>query len=376
MTHVLHLFDGDADWEQRVAVAQLLGSIPRDRCRQTLASVDARVPAADWFSNGEVVRFPVRFGAGFLGAASVRRLVQRHRIDVIHAWGTLAASAAAGAARQTGCALLVGRFDPGVTDRQAKLLSTLSQGPAFAISCASGTVRRRLIEKGVSPDACVIVRPGVDFAVINTAKGNTSIRADLGLSPDDRVIVAGHPVVRGGGHERIVWSAQLRHYFDTSYRTIIYGNSPECVRLRRLSRGLSFAHSVIWPGSRYRYEELIAVADVHVITPTRDVSTTSVAWAMAASVPVIGTAVHSIAELITHHRNGLLIKPQPGPGMAVSIAAGLLELHTLTKETEAARGQAYQVFGVRRFADQHVQLYDHLVAGQPPGKGIKDSAID
>lgn len=373
MTRILHLFDRNADWEQRVAVTQFLERVSDEQHPQWLASLCGRVPAPSWFESKPVTRIQARLDVAFSASPSLGRLLEAHRIDVIHAWGTQAAVAAS-AARSNGCGLVVGRFDPHVSAGEARICRTISGNERFAFSCSSERVRRRLIENGVPADRCVVVRPGVDFARIRTAKKNKSLRRDLGLSPEHRVLVASPPASRRGGHDRILWGGQLCRYLDPSCRSIFYGTSAECDRLKRLSKRMLVPSATIWPGETHRYEDLVAMADALIITANGDVSTTSIAWAMAASVPVLGSAVYSVAELIAHKHNGLLIKPDTGPATSVGIASMVTQLDTLSREKEVARGQAYEVFSARRFADQHLTLYANLAGGVRPSENIHDSA--
>lgn len=370
----LHLLDDQVDWEQRLAVTQLLDRASREKNVQTLAALDPRVARLDWFNGRQVTYLSARFGAGFLAAPALSRYLDVHNINVIHAWGMPAASAAA-AARSEHRSLIVHRFDPHVTDQTAKLLRTIAQCTRFAVACAGGTVRRRLIEKGVPADACVVIRPGVDFQRISAAKKKRdSVRDALGLAADHRLILAAHPVVARTGHERIVWSAVLQHHTDPNFRYVVFGDNPQCQRLKRLTDRLHDRDALIWPGNTHHYEDLIAVADALVITPFDDVATTSIAWAMAACVPVVGSAVYAVAELISHKHNGLLIKPQRSPRMSVEIAAAVFKIDDLAKEKEVARGQAYEIFSVRRYIDQLQTLQQNLAADIPPATNITDSA--
>ena len=375
MTRVLHLLDGQADWEQRLAVSQLLARVPPKQCGQTVASLDRRVHSSRWFEGVPVAALPCDFGTGLLSAPALSRLIRANRIDVVHAWGPEAAkAAAAGADRGRTCRLVISQFDPNLPARQAKLLRTLGQESGLAFSCASETVRRRLVERGIAPDRCAVIRPGVDFAAINAAKRDRSLPLRLGLSTSDRVLVVGPPVQRGDGRDRAVWAGHLTRYIGEPYRTIVYGHTRQCHRLRRLSGRMPPRDAIVWAGAGYRYEALIAIADALVITPDHDVSTTAVCWAMAASTAVIGSAVYAVAELVAHRQSGLLIKPGPGPAMAVKIAECVRQIDSLTKEKEFARGSAYEAFGVRRFADQHARLYENLLGGAEAGHGIQDSA--
>jgi glycosyltransferase involved in cell wall biosynthesis len=376
MTRVLHLLDGEADWEQRLAVSQLLSRVPPGRCHQMIASLDRRHRHSPWFGKEPVRVLPADRATGLISGPALRQLIDVHRIDVVHAWGTAAAEVAtAGSARGTACCLVISRFDPHLTDRQARLLRTLSDVSRSAFLCASETVRRRLVERGIAPRLCVVIRPGVDFAAINAAKRDRALRSHLGASRDDRLLVVGPPAAGTEGDERTVWAAHLVRYVGEPYRTILYGPIPEGGRLDRLCRRLPPKDAIIRAPAGWHYERLIAIADGLVVTPQRDASTTCIAWAMAASTAVIGTAVYAVAELIAHRQSGLLIKPEAGPGMAIKIAESIRQIDSLTREKEFARGSAYEAFGVRRFADQYAQVYENVLADAEPGKNIRDSAV-
>jgi hypothetical protein len=60
--------------------------------------------------------------------------------------------------------------------------------------------------------------------------------------------------------------------------------------------------------------------------------------------------------------------------MIVSIARLLRDRDAQRRYVEAARGQAFEVFGLRRFAEQTMRLYENMLSGASPGEGIVDSA--
>ncbi len=373
--HVLHVFDGAADWEQRVAAEQLLTRLDADRFQQSIASVDSRVPASDWFADTVVARHPIRFGLALTAAPALRKLVEERGVRIVHAWGTQAAVASV-AALPKGCALVIERFDPFLTPTEAKTLRAIASHRHTAIACSAATVSRRLIERGVPEPVCVVIRPGVDFKRINAVKRGGAVRRGLGIAPDDHLTVTAHPIGGRSGHRYVVCGGYIQGYVNPKRRMALYGDGPEYRQLHRLAQMLPSRDSLLWADSNVRYEELVAAADALVITPLDDASTTPIAWAMAASVPVVGTAVYAVAELIGHKHNGYLILPKREQAMSTRIAAALTHAGEMTKEREVARGQAFEVFSVRRFADQHMQLYENLAAGRTAGHGISDTAVE
>lgn len=155
---------------------------------------------------------------------------------------------------------------------------------------------------------------------------------------------------------------------------MVPGVSREQARIARYAATTPSRATIISPGDRYPFEELLAISDVLIVAARGDVSTTAIAWAMASGAAVIGSATHSIAELIAHKVNGLLYKHDPGKSVVGTLVRHLQDRASLDKAREAARGQAYEVFGLRRCVDQHVQVYENVLSGAAPAEGIVDSA--
>ncbi len=371
MTTVVHLVDAAAGWEQRIAIGSLLDRLPKEGFRQLVAALDAGGAAMlrSWGMPAVVLHRPLPITA--LAAPAIARFTERENVDVIHAWGPSAASAArAGAGRRP---IVCEVFDPTVISRHASLLRTLSQSKGFAFICGSGIVQRRLVERGVALDKCAVIRPGIDFAAINRFRRGP-LRDELGVPREQTLIVAPEPVTRESCAFEAFSAAAMVNHLEGSVRMIVPGDSPETQRIARFAAGLPSRPTFVPLSRALDMEALIAVSDVLIAAPHGDVSTTAIAWAMAAGVAVIGSAVPSIAELIAHKVNGLLFKPPPRRGVVVDIVQRLRDRDSQTKLKEAARGQAYEVFGLRRFVEQHSHAYDNLFAIAPVGDGVVDSA--
>jgi len=376
MIRVLHLFDASAGWEHRVSVGQLLARLPADEVEQSVAVVDAQARLRLGLAARRCPLFARRFNLDYLHAAgALRRFLDRRCIDLVHAWGVRAAAVAEYATCADGRPVTVTLFDPTVRAADARFLRNVREPDRKPILCPADTVRRNLVEQGIDTRRCVVIRPGVDFATINQVR-ESDVRRNIGLTDDCTLIVTPEPVTRTGGHFAAFWMTAIRSFLDPGVRVALPGASREQRRLVRLARQLNLAPLVICPGSDVRFEELIAMADVAVVVPTREISSGSLAWAMAARVPILGTAVRSVAEMISHDTNGLLFKPLPAKRLAARLAHALADRRPLERLAEAARAQAYQVFGLGRAVAQHKRLYDNLAGGRSPGQDIADSACD
>ncbi len=374
MIRVCHLFDDSTGWEQRVGVGQLLDRLPADRFRQMLAGMDGRAGAVlaplgrrvEWVLQRSMLAPLAALGLG-------RYLKQRHT-DLVHAWGISAAARARSAGRLP---LIVTCFDPEFARRDVNALRVVAARPEpFAVACASQRTRRRLVERGVPSKACVVLRPAVDFAAI-TAAQRGFLRQDIGVPTTDFMVILPEPVTRAGGHFEAAWTLLVAAACDPSLRLVLPAvpqRFGEGERIRRLASSALDSGTVVCPAICPRFEQLVIVADALLIMPKGDTSVTSVAWAMAAGTVVIGCAGYSLAELIAHKHNGLLFKRGREARNIIQVGSLLSDRRGFAACAEVARGQAYEVFGLKRFADQHIQLYDNLLSGRPPAEGIVDSA--
>lgn len=368
MTRVGHLFDESAGWEQRVAAAQLLDRLPSPRYAGYLAAIHSRPVALLRSLNRRVDLLPRLPGLTAAAAPAVAKLTETRRVDLIHAWGLPAALAAGMGGRVP---LVIGLFDPSLTTRAIKLLRSLPRPNHTAVACGCETVRRRLLEGGLSPNVCPLIRPGVDFGSIGQTH-RQALRAELNLSPDNFVVITPEPAVREGGQFEAFLGTKLFSYSSPNARVIVPGPSREQRRISRFARALPGRSVLLSSIPPYGFERLVSVADVLVVAPRREGSTTAIAWAMAAGVPVIGAAVPAVARLIADGLTGLLFRRAPGESPAVPIARLLGDRVAQAEVREFARRHAYETFGLSRYIKQHARLYDNLLNGTPPAEGISD----
>jgi glycosyltransferase involved in cell wall biosynthesis len=292
------------------------------------------------------------------------------RTDLLHVWSVRAATAARSLPDKP---VVVSQCDPVAAAADAKILRTLARSPRFAIVCSCEIVRRRLIEHGVPPETTVLVRPGVDFGLINRTRRG-SIRDALGIQDNEFVSIVPEPILREGGQFEATYAVALRRRLHEHHRVIVSGRSREVDRILAFHRGLPIQDAIIATGRRFPFERLVSAADALLMTPRGDAAISAIPWAMAAGTAVIGTAVHAVAEIIANRVNGLLFKQVRGRSMLASMYRLLGAKDDFATCRETGRGQAYEVFGLRRHAEQTMRVYENILAGRPASEGVTDSA--
>lgn len=371
MIRILHLLDESTGWEQRTGLTQLIDRLPSDRYVHRLASLHPHVKSALLPLSLPISRIPRFHPFDTLSSPPLARIVDVEDIDLIHAWSVSAANVAS---PLSSAPLVYQMYDPSLASRSVNKLRSLADPKRFAISCSSEVVQRRLIEGGLPAEYTVVIRPGVDFSLINKIK-RSSLRSDLGLTDEMKAVLLADPITREGGHFDTVYAVSIQNHVKGGLRIILPGQSNEVNRVARFGDTLPVDAPLILPGHKVPYEHLLSVADYLMLTPQGDTSSTALAWAMASGASIIATAVHSVAELVAHKLNGLLFKQTPGRMMAPAIIKCLTDVTAQLKAKEVARGHAYEVFGLRRYAEQTMQLYDNVLTRRTPADSITDAAI-
>ncbi len=371
MMRVLHVLDDSIGWQDHVALRQLVDRWDASQYQQFIASPPGLIE--NRIGDATTIPLPRVPFAGLLTMPIMRRMVNEHRIDVIHAWG-LRAALSTRAPIAADIPLVLHISDPAMSASQLKWLRTISRLKRFAVACSSETVRRHLIEGGLPPQLNVVIRPGVDFSQISQWQ-KSDTRAALGLSREDLLLVAGQPSVRGGSPFESVLATNLASYQLRSLRLYINGVSSQSISWPMTQAMLPRRDSLISPPANMPIEQMISVADIYLATDRDDSDTTALAWAMAANTSVVATATRAHAELIANKLNGLLVKPESYKSLSVALARCLVDRTSQLKAREVARGHAYECFSVRRYASQIAKLNENIAHGVQAGDGIIDAAL-
>ncbi len=374
MPRVLHLIDASDPQELRLALAPLLQRLSTEHWTQFVAPLSGSLSHFPFASDHIVGRVPVRFGLHFLAAPALRRLISRHRIDLIHAWSLKAAYVATLASDDT-TPLAVSRWEPHLVAAQAGRLLALAHRPHTGILCHAAMVERRLVEHGLPIDRCAVVRPGVDFGLINRLKSDPDLREQLQLA-DDHIVVLLPPSPCGRmGHWAGAWSVETAARLEPKLTLLLPGDSPDREPILKYFRSVAQPPRYRIAGEHFRMEQLLSVADVLLVPAEGDISTTALAWAMAAGVPILGCADYCITEFIADGQNGHLVKPDEPMLLAGKLLNVVRDRPASAPLYDRARAQAFECFGLSRYIEQTQHAYETLLAGQPVSTELTDSAV-
>ena len=211
------------------------------------------------------------------------------------------------------------------------------------------------------PSKIDVIYNAVDFdqAVATTSRADT--RRALGVPADAPMAGIIARLTEQKGHRYLFDALASQPSLSAVHLLVVGGGELRDVLGRDAdARGLS--SRVHFLGPRRDLGNLLAAMDVFVMPSLWEGLPLSMVLAMSASVPVVATSVAGIPEVVDDGRTGLLVPP----GDAAALGRALVRLFAdpdLRRRIGAdARAAVLPRFGVDRYVDSVVALYDRLLA--------------
>ncbi len=177
------------------------------------------------------------------------------------------------------------------------------------IVAISEGVQKVLMENGVSKESINIIYSCIDSNKFDTLNRDPTIRAKWNI-PRDSILVG---MIAAFDHYKDyptflkAASLALRERKDLFFLAVGEGELKEPIQ--ELAQELNISDRVIFTGFQQDVEKILKTLDIFVLASKKEGLGTSILEAMAAGVPVIGTASGGIPELIKDGENGLLVPP-------------------------------------------------------------------
>jgi glycosyltransferase involved in cell wall biosynthesis len=190
-------------------------------------------------------------------------------------------------------------------------------------------------------------------------------RERLGLTPEHLVVAMVSVLRPGKGHDVAIQAVEVLRSRFPELRLVIVGDGAARAEVERLAAPLG--QSAILTGHRHDVMELLDAADI-LLHPSRfDALPTALLEAMAASVPVVCTAVGGIPEILAGEQGGRLVDPSGGADELCEALARLLSDRDARRRLgEAGRARFEREFTVRSWAERMREVYDSVLEAGPP----------
>jgi glycosyltransferase involved in cell wall biosynthesis len=149
-----------------------------------------------------------------------------------------------------------------------------------------------------------------------------------------------------------------------SCECLIVGEGPDRAELDAEIERLRLRDRVTLAGERSDVPELLAGADVFVLSSASEGMPISVLEAMAAGLPVVATSVGGVPELVADGENGFLVDPGDPEGLASALGRLLADRELRRRLGEAGHARVRERFDLGPFRRAHVELYSRELASR------------
>jgi glycosyltransferase involved in cell wall biosynthesis len=299
--------------------------------------------------------------AGVLGrVGELARHLRRVRPDVVHAHLPLAGVATRLAAADLGMPVVYTEHN--VFDGYhpaTQLLACATWKLQRAVVAVSDSVARRLPHGPDNPRVHVVPN-GVPVDRIASAAGSRGrMRAELGYGHDDVVVIVVAVFREAKRLERVV---ELARRAASGERYIIVGGGPLYADIRRDASDVDEGR-LRFLGPRRDVPELLAAADVFLMTSDREGLPVALLEAMAAGLPVVVPDVGGIGEVVDATVGGLVQYTESSAITALedALAPFLRDSDRRRRCGECARNRVRDRFGVERMVQQLTAVYESLL---------------
>jgi glycosyltransferase involved in cell wall biosynthesis len=371
-----------------VMVAHLARRFRTQRLEVTIGCLDevgdlGRALLAEGFS---VELYSRRGGFDPILPFKIARSVRRGRVDLVHAhqytpffYGVLAKIL-------TGAPLIFtehGRAYPDVAGIRRRVFNRFFSRLVNRVTAVSLAVRESLdrVERGFDPESIEIIHNGIDLDLYPPLGDlqREEARRRLGLPAPAPVIgTVGrlHPVKN---HALLLRAFRMVLFDHPEAVLVVVGDGPERVRLEALADDLGVRSAVRFLGTRSDVGRILPAFDVFALSSFSEGMPMTLIEAMAASVPIVSTAVGGIAEIVRNGREGVLID-----GIPPFVDVGELEASEYVSQfalalkrvvaapdwarqlAANARKRAEHEFALDRICRQYLALYEAIVPAPRP----------
>ena len=261
-----------------------------------------------------------------------------------------------------------------ITPKMARKFSKFFCNRARVVIAPTEKAEGYLLGYGVERPIRVIPT-GINFAPFapqsHCADEIKELRASLGISPEDRVLLSLGRVGKEKSMDIIIKQMPKILEMLPNVKLVIVGDGPVRTELEELSKTLDISENVIFTGAR-PWDEIgkyYQLGDAFINASVTETQGLTYVEAMAAGLPVIAKFDTSIENLVRHNETGYTFhNDEDLPRLAVDVLTNDAEK---SRVTAAARASIHHLSS-QKYGQNAAELYAEVVSAYPgPSKSSR-----
>ncbi|HEY8150835.1 MAG TPA: glycosyltransferase family 4 protein [Vicinamibacteria bacterium] len=293
-------------------------------------------------------------------ARSLEAALRRHRVEVAHSHEFTMAVYGAWASWRAGIPHVITMH--GSSYYAARFRRRLAMRAAVALSgrtvAVSASLSRRLgHDLGMDPSRVMMISNGVP----RVARGETTLRGELGLRPEDRLLVSVGNLYPVKGHRHLIDALALIAGRHPSVHVAIAGRGEMEDALLTRARDLGVADRVHLLGLRTDVAAVLAAADVFVLPSLSEGLPLALLEAMFAGCPIVASDVGEVGTALAQGEAGVLVEAGDGAALAAALDEVLSDPVRAWELGARAAIRAAAEYDISHMVRRYAQIYDELL---------------
>lgn len=186
---------------------------------------------------------------------------------------------------------------------------------------------------GINLEKTFVITRGVDINIFKPREAKNSLKAELGITPEDTVVLYVGRLDKGKGVEYLLQAARYIISQYTNLKFLIVGDGSLRSTYEKLAEPRT--DQILFTGFRVDIPDLMNISDMLVLPSLSEGAANVVMEASASGLPVIASEVGEVPKIIEDSRTGILVKPYDVTGIVNAIRT-LVENPALAQEMRKA----------------------------------------
>ena len=233
------------------------------------------------------------------------------------------------------------------------------------IVCVSVAVQKFILEvEGINEKKTLVIYNGIEEP--NTYETELNVnRKSFDISDSDIVVITVASLTPHKGHGVLIDAMHVLTQKYQNLKLLIVGDGPLRNDLAEYVKGLELTRNVVFTGLRKDIYWLLRLSDIFVLPSLeREGLGMAIIEAMACGLPVIGTRLGGIPEVIEEKANGLLCTPGNPEELAAAIEKLINDNKVRVEMGQVGRKIYEEKFTVVKMVENIESLYNELIKRQ------------
>lgn len=202
-----------------------------------------------------------------------------------------------------------------------------------------------------------LVYTGIDLDYFDSSDTKTTLSREFSINSEETVIGIIGLLIPIKGHRELFQSlAMLKNKTSSPFRCVVVGDGPDLESLKQLAQELDLSKEIVFTGFRKDIANLLKGMDMLVAPSRSEASSRVLLEAGALKLPVIGTRVGGIPEMIDENKTGFIVPVDDICGLANAMKR-LFDSELRKKMGEAARLRIEDLFCNRKITRDVEDIY-------------------